>query len=496
MTLDADNARTIVIRADSQITTTSLSFTLIPTASSTVVGPTTYFSTNPNAYLPPKSTVIRTSTTAPSVYLPTSVPDSTAEPGTSSSNPDAYLPTVSTILVTTNQQAYLSTTTLPPTLSASQGLYIPTETTLFSTSGAAYLPTGTEVHITTRFSTDASGYVQTLLSTYTTKLKTGPTPSPSEGDNSDSSGNTTWPLWWVFVAGYLPLLLAILLKLIWISIEFNIKLVAPFIQLSHSDGALASDALFTHYLSSNMTPAFISALVNKQYLMFWTSITSLIVGFLAPLASEVLFLDTHYDCGTENCWPPKLSANGIILRLLQGLLSFVAIMTIVITVMFFRSSTGIYSNPSSIASVASLIHHPDVLDDFRNMDPDLSLLDMAKQIGDKRYYLGTYKAQNEIWRYGLAPASQQYAIGWTKVPLGPTASSPTPHPERPESTKAKKNSHQVSTALDLVVGLFTLGVLGVVVAYYIDGSNSGFNRFFNSNSFGPRFLMVRKLAHD
>lgn len=35
-----------------------------------------------------------------------------------------------------------------------------------------------------------------------------------------------------------------------------------------------------------------------------------------------------------------------------------------------------------------------------------------------------------------------------------------------------------------------VALLGVIVAYYLDGSNSGFNRFFNSHTFGPGFILT------
>jgi hypothetical protein len=35
-----------------------------------------------------------------------------------------------------------------------------------------------------------------------------------------------------------------------------------------------------------------------------------------------------------------------------------------------------------------------------------------------------------------------------------------------------------------------LGLLGLVVAYYKDGSNSNFNRYMGSNSFGPSFILT------
>jgi hypothetical protein len=223
------------------------------------------------------------------------------------------------------------------------------------------------------------------------------------------------------------------------------------------------------------------AFFKGQWLIFWTSFVYLVVGLLAPLASEALFLDIHYGCGTDTCWPPKLSADGVVLRLLQGLLSFIAIMALAIMIMMHGSTTGLYSNPSSIASIASLLHHPEVLDDFRNLDDSISSKNLKKQLRNKRYQMGIYREPEEVYRYGIIPASQTSSPGWTRIPLNQLTRSTKPETKR---------THHISTVLDIGFVVSILGLLGVTVAYFLDGSSSGFNRFFNSNAFRPRFFMV------
>jgi hypothetical protein len=434
--------RSLTARAESQQTSTAMSSPLPSNFFASTIQPT--LTSNPNAYI-----------------------------ATSSTAQIAYVPTVSTSPIQSRQSE--------PTESAPGRA--PSSEYLATTTNIAYVATITQVHIATTFNTDASGHLQTILSTYTIVFESGPTSISSGGGNLKSDPVTiTWPLWWVFAAGYLPLLLAILVKIFWTSVYFNVKLVEPFIQLSNPNGALASDVLFNYYLSSSLTPDTILALLKKRWILFWTSFVSLVVGLLAPLASEVLFLDTHYGCGTDTCWPPKLSANRTVLRLLQGLLSFIAIMTLNVMVMLYRSTTGLYSNPSSIASIASLLHHPEVLGDFKSMSDEISSKELKIQLGSKKYQMGVYARQDGVWRYGIIPAVQSYSPGWTPISLDPAEKS-TKH-------KEKKRTHHISTAMDIGFGIFILGVLGVVVAYFIDGSNSGFNRFFNSNTFGPRFFMV------
>jgi hypothetical protein len=156
----------------------------------------------------------------------------------------------------------------------------------------------------------------------------------------------------------------VLFKQFWTAIYSKAKLIEPFTQLAKPDGATAS-SLYTFYLSSSLTPDPIVAFFKGHWFILLTSLVYAAVGFLAPLASEMIFLDTKYDCPNPNlsnadnpCWPPRLSVDVVVARATQGLLTYIAISTLTILVMVFKMSTGLYSDPSSIASITSLVHHP------------------------------------------------------------------------------------------------------------------------------------------
>jgi hypothetical protein len=297
------------------------------------------------------------------------------------------------------------------------------------------------------------------------------------------AGSPSWTLWKVFVGGYLPVLLAILYKTFWSSIYANVKLVEPFIQLSRPTGAVAKDAFWNFYLSSNITPDPIVSFFKRRWLMFWTSVVYLVVGFLPALASEALFRDTKYLCSNpdpnqpNNPCLPRLTVDIAVIHLLQGLLSFVAIMTLSIMYMLFRSPTGVASDPSSIAFVATLIHHPDVLWDFRRISDQANEKQIVSMLGKKSYRLGSYLGSDGMARYGIIPGSSPYLL------------EDVMEIEHPSNENQAVGTNKVKRFLDGIFLGFVLGLLGVVLAYYKDGANDGFNRFFNSNSFGPRFFM-------
>lgn len=72
------------------------------------------------------------------------------------------------------------------------------------------------------------------------------------------------------------------------------------------------------------------------------------MGFLAPFASEVLFLDTYYyevpnpDQPANPYWPLRLTVDPLIVRILQGLLDYIGIITLTIMILILRRPTGLH----------------------------------------------------------------------------------------------------------------------------------------------------------
>ena len=285
----------------------------------------------------------------------------------------------------------------------------------------------------------------------------------------------------------MPVVLAIIFRVFWSSIYAKVKLIEPFMQLATPDGALARNSLHIYYLSSNLTSDAIISFIKGHWLVMLTSIVYSVVAILPSLASEGIFNDTNYGCSDpdptrpENpCWPPQLTTDPVVARTAQGFLAIVAVITLIILIMIYRSPSGIYADPSSIAAVASLMHHPDVLDDFQNLNTDASRKDMKKQLRNKQYRLEGYQRQDGAWRYGIVPVT----------PNTPSIRSVRDlYPPATRSSYGLKERIQ-DTILNVLFAVLLLGVLGIVIAYFKDGSGSGFNRFFNSNSFGPKFLMT------
>lgn len=351
--------------------------------------------------------------------------------------------------------------------------------------------------------TDIGGKATTVLSAvpYTTVRQTTSavtTPKAVENNNSRVFVKIeSWPLWKIFIGGYFPVFLAVMFKLFWTSIYAKIKLIEPFMRMARLEGATASDTLHTYYLSSYLMPDAIFSMMKGHWLIFWSALVYLAVGLLAPLASEVLFLDTNWNCPAPQydelnrnnpCWPPKLSVDPRMIRFLQALLVFVAIMTINLMVMVIRTPTGLYSDPSSIGAIASLTHHPEVLDDFRRLGDEVLLKDVRRQLGTRKYKLDDYQRGDGTWRYGFVPVSPASTISydWNE--------GKGPDSKKLKRTKTFSEGSRRQAIWDAVSdGSFTLlllATMGILIGYFKDSGDTAFNRFFNSNSFGPRFVMA------
>ena len=293
----------------------------------------------------------------------------------------------------------------------------------------------------------------------------------------------------VFIANYLPVLLAVLLQILWTAVYANIKMIEPFIHLGSTNGSQADESLFSYFLSSSLDLSSIKGILKGRWLLLWTSLTYMVVQIIGPISSELLFLDSDYDCSNRDdrdvmhpCWPPQIAANPSVLRTLQALLSFAAIMTMSILVMLWFSNTAVSENPSSLAAIAQLSKHATVRADFRAVDPDADKNEIRTHFKHKRYRLDRYRNAENEWEYGIVP----HSVGNESVPF----LAPNVDVQEPWAGQQKTKTRVWDVVMDSVFTAILLTILGVVVAYYKEAGDTSFNRFFNSNQFGPRFVMT------
>ena len=296
-----------------------------------------------------------------------------------------------------------------------------------------------------------------------------------------------------FLGAYLPTLLAVCFRLSVGWLYATTKMLEPFYALMNPDGALPKDFFHINYLSTNDSWDPFRAMLSGHRLMLWTSILYVAVGLLTPFASELLRFG-HYCQGIGDgkaICGPELRVNPTVARILEALLSFAAAMLIVVWWLQRKQKSGVYADPSSIASLVSLLHNPEVVADFQSIHPGATKDDMTKVLADRRYCLDRYQATDGTERYGLVVA-------------GGVASNTT-YDQSSVYERVHKSDEWVDLSLqeqsrhrhriyracrDIVFGLITAGILILITYYYKTGFATGFERFMDSQGFGPRFVFA------
>lgn len=306
-----------------------------------------------------------------------------------------------------------------------------------------------------------------------------------ESEDAQHSIVLTYPIWKIFVGSYLLVLVAVLLQMLWTPIHSNAKLMQPFVSMARAQGALTNDVFLNDYLSSVSSPW--RMVRQRAWLVLCGTLNSVFLAILAPLTSEAVYLDTNYECDNkdasqvDSCWPPRISADPGVIRVLQIILSIIAVVCLCMALVAKSSPCPVYVDPSSIAGVASLVHHPDLVQDLQDLEPEASVSGLQQRLPNRRYTLQHYEDMNKRLGYGFIPF-------------------PTAHDgfDKQDEARALRSNSQLRVFLAkysnaaLIASTLAIltGLLGLLVAYSQDGSNSGFNNFFNSNAFGPRFIMT------
>ena len=298
-----------------------------------------------------------------------------------------------------------------------------------------------------------------------------------------------------FYGSYLAVLVAVIYRITIGWLYSTTKMLEPFHILKHKEGARAKDFFNINYLSANDSFEPYTAMLSGHWLMLSASLLYALAGFLAPFASETLHFYRScekFENGEIIC-RVALWINASIARILEGLLTCLSILLIAVWCLLRSHASGIYSDPSSIASVCSLLHHPETIAELQRLDQGASKENVVRNLSGRRFRLDTYQGTDGIERYGLI-ASGDYADGVDGL-YKPIATIDLQ--DKPMSKVLGTPPHLQSFsrrmtrfATEIILPVVTAGTLILVVYYYKDSSDDGYNRFMNSQGFGPRFLIT------
>ena len=475
--------------------------TTIPLASTTAVDdyvPTssTYGYRPPEDYVPPTSTFF---SRPRDDYIPPTETRTIASTRPS----DDYVPETTTVGATAPAayvQTIESSQSEVPVGSAPPSDYVGGSYTISLTSAPApsvYVP----AEGTVSYSTASDGYVYTVSTPTATPGHPAPGVYVPDEEKKGVVVVVTWSPLQIFLGTYLAVLLAVIYRILISTVQTQMHLIDPFRQLVSSKGAAASTAFFASYHSQTVFGP-VTALLKGRLMIFLIGVTFWLSCLLPALASEAIWVDTNWGCpnprvGSPNACPPRVTASVLVIRVMQGLLGVSALILVALACAM-RLETGLDRDPSSITAVAALMGHPALERDLGELSsgPEVTISSMKQEIIGRRYRLADWHGASGEHRRGIVPASiDESEIAGPSAPAyatsGPTYSTVPYQPLDPRSSSyqdtvvSKRWRWTDCTLLFLVTGTF-----GVVLAYYLVGGDNGFNRFFNSNNFGPRFILT------
>jgi hypothetical protein len=188
---------------------------------------------------------------------------------------------------------------------------------------------------------------------------------------------------------YLPTLLLVTFGVMFQVVDFEVKRLEPYYQLSKRRGATAANSLNLDYLTMMTYLIPILAVKRKQWAVFCSSIATILAGTLVPvLQSASVILKTLPPPPNSPQGSPTIKLvliDPVWSRSLTAALGLVAIFGLSLMV-FLRRKSGLLSDPKGIAGVASMATKSHILAEFKNLDTK-SNEEVHRQLRKRRYNL-------------------------------------------------------------------------------------------------------------
>ncbi|KZF19701.1 hypothetical protein L228DRAFT_250774 [Xylona heveae TC161] len=170
-----------------------------------------------------------------------------------------------------------------------------------------------------------------------------------------------------FAWKYMPTIVLVTYGVLWQIVDYEVKRLEPYYQLSKPDGALAAHSLNLDYLTYWSYLAPVKALRYRQWAVVSSSVATLLAGGLVPTlqsASVTLYPDSKNRRVNELKF---VRINPIWSRLLTTSLVLVAVLGLILMLQLRRRS-GLLSDPKGIAGIAAMAQKSHILMDFSGLD--------------------------------------------------------------------------------------------------------------------------------
>ena len=310
-----------------------------------------------------------------------------------------------------------------------------------------------------------------------------------------------------FIGAFLPTIIAVLFSAPWPLLASALQEMEPYYQLQQFQGVSASKSLLLNYKSSINVIATVNAMRRGHFSVWLSGLISLTISQLAPLASEAVSIGfigqgvCTATSGRSSC-TPRLSVYPIAARAIQGILAFVAVLTLILIFTISRRKSGVYANPLSIASVATLFQNQSLIEEFRRLNTfTLDPKTLKAALAGQRYKIGFYKEADEGYSYGLMACQSSTFIHDSDcyiqsndgsqyvsiVGAGLDENLQSPHRAKKKTMSSTTIIHPIGVVL---YGILVAGLEVLILYYNQTSGDTAFERFMDSNDVGVSFLFT------
>lgn len=334
--------------------------------------------------------------------------------------------------------------------------------------------------------TNSNGQATATIS-YTAPQTTG----TSDKSSTTPQKDVAWNKYSYFFAKYLPNIVAVILQATWLIIFATFKMMEPFYQLASPRGASAESSLTADYLSAGLSLSFLKAALDGHWVMLLAGFIQLFLALTVSLSSDAFNVYPTAFCttaiGTQPC-APKWVVNMEVARTLEVLLVGCFSMVLMIIVLNIRRVSGVYTDPSKIATMADILVHKPFIQELRDIPPSASQAEMELDLKDNRYMLGTFAVNGRV-QYGII-----------KLNVLPQSFTKEPYMSRLgrrfdfwwERT-VEDFQKKLPYASDFLCIIFGLTLWCIVLAYYLipgEDESNALNAFMsNDQKFGASFIL-------
>ncbi|KAH0839066.1 hypothetical protein AYO21_04663 [Fonsecaea monophora] len=205
--------------------------------------------------------------------------------------------------------------------------------------------------------------------------------------------------WDFFAWKYLPTMITIVYAVLFSIMDFDIRRLEPFYQLSRPRGASAAASLNLDHLTMFQYFVPFKAFRLRQWAVFFSTTGNIVASMVSPaLQNPSITFVTNPDpkCNVDGCPGDEkhywVRISPVWSRTLSASYVFVAIVLVILFVQLRRKS-GLLSDPKGIAGIASMATKSHILQDFAGLD-EANCAKIHKRLEHRRYVL--YKSS--IWQ--------------------------------------------------------------------------------------------------